>query len=112
MTSLSFNPRARTDANAINRKKHSILKLVSIHAPVRTRTEVEGINLEEIKVSIHAPVRTRTKVEFELRADLVVSIHAPVRTRTSRCAGKYSPGPCFNPRARTDANTFSRLLPP
>src|SRR5581483_9870332 len=72
----SFNPRARTDANAIAAGQHVPTDDVSIHAPVRTRTATCSKAFVVFRVSIHAPVRKRTT---DARFQRVVAVFQSTR---------------------------------
>ena len=55
---------------------------VSIHAPVKGATALDGNNLRQKHVSIHAPVKGATKTLQLIRRHFPVSIHAPVKGAT------------------------------
>jgi len=77
-----FNPRTRAgcDLRQLCLRRSSFS--VSIHAPVRGATQIDGIIPVGNLVSIHAPVRGATKNPFGFFVPLPVSIHAPVRGAT------------------------------
>src|SRR5581483_8094272 len=104
VTSSSFNPRARTDANADSFSDVATALQVSVHAFVRTRTwpcpwercywrcfnppaltntnDALRIELGGSDVSIHAPVRARTHFGPRLALHTSeVSIHASIRRK-------------------------------
>jgi len=119
---FGFNPRARAGRDPA-RGDAGDAGHVSIHAPARGATAVEGEEGVVFVVSIHAPARGATCRRRPIRScagwfqstrprgarregaaaalrDLSVSIHAPARGATGRC-GRSAPRPvCFNPRAR------------
>ena len=57
---------------------------VSIHAPVKSATDVKKAINSQWQVSIHAPVKSATCVVIDFAYNLDVSIHAPVKSATDK----------------------------
>ncbi len=75
--------------------------IVSIHAPARGATFVQGLYNRRKVVSIHAPARGATPGRDRAHRPCKVSIHAPARGATRKQRKSAASRDCFNPRACT-----------
>ncbi len=99
-----FNPRARTGRDSLRTSPRAGSR--SFNPRARTgRDRARAALLRCAKVSIHAPARGATAAPALLFWSGVVSIHAPARGATATGHAQRSSSGSFNPRARTGRDT-------
>jgi len=107
-----FNPRPCARGDEIDRHR-DIHQIVSIHAPARGATRLEGTGQGQGRVSIHAPARGATTDADADLLDEALFQSTPLREGRRSCGG-ISPGlRSFNPRpcARGDCGDPPLFLP-
>ena len=83
---LYFNPRSREGSDE---KPFiiAVIRVISIHAPVKGATWRHRVLQIILTISIHAPVKGATPVGYLYHHDRQISIHAPVKGATLEKSG-------------------------
>ena len=83
---------------------------ISIHAPARGATTLDGCGYPLYLISIHAPARGATLTLVDGKIVDLISIHAPARGATGVWHGKSSTESDFNPRTREGCDIASQSV--